>query len=182
MWTVRIPVTTYFNDSIIEEMSIISENEGGEEALGAAGDNDNKSAVTKASVNAAGGFLKRKSIDKKDVNYTQVPMDITSPPDAKVARETVDSNENLSDDHTEALMKLIEERGPTGLVEMIDKKKRFSSDVDYTPVPMDITSPVEKKKNHLITCPVCFEIAILCKNSTLYDNLIYACMEQRSKQ
>lgn len=45
--------------------------------------------ANKASVNMAEGFIKTKSIDKKDVSYTQVSMGITSPSDAKVARDLV---------------------------------------------------------------------------------------------
>lgn len=63
-----------------------------------------------------------------------------------------------------------------------DDSEKYLED-DYTEVPMDIvTSPVETRKGHTISCPVCYEIFILSKQSNLYDNIIAACIEKNSNK
>lgn len=70
------------------------------------------------------------------------------------------------------------------LIEHDDEHIKQLLEDNYTEVPMDIdpTSSMETRKSHMITCPVCFEISILSKQSKLYDNLIVACMEKSSKK
>ncbi|XP_037035678.1 uncharacterized protein LOC119073894 [Bradysia coprophila] len=104
----------------------------------------------------------------------------------KESLEAVDGKEKLGDvDEAPIILfpvDMVEGGTETDSLTVVVKKEKFSLEDDYTEVPMDIVSPTETKKNHLILCPVCYEIAILCKNSTLYDNLIFACMEQRSTE
>lgn len=50
------------------------------------------------------------------------------------------------------------------------------------PMELDLGSLIEPRKNHMITCPVCFEISIISKNTKLYDNLIAACMNRNLKK
>jgi len=46
---------------------------------------------------------------------------------------------------------------------------------------LDLSCLTETRKSHMITCPVCFEISVLSKQSKLYENIIAACMKGNSK-
>lgn len=49
------------------------------------------------------------------------------------------------------------------------------------PMELDLSTVIETRKSHMITCPVCFEISILSKQSNLYENIISACIKGNSK-
>lgn len=81
-------------------------------------------------------------------DFTEVPMDIASSP---IKVTAVTESKYSKDDK-------------------IGDRNEVSTDM--------ILSPVESKRRHMVLCPVCYEIAILSKDCTLYDNIMIACMEE----
>lgn len=85
-----------------------------------------------------------------------------------------DIKKPTEDDYTEVATEMV-------LNTMHDDIKKPTED-DYTEVAMEmVLSPIQARKSHMITCPVCYEISIL-KLPKLYDNLISACMEKSSNK
>lgn len=87
-------------------------------------------------------------------NYSLVPMDISETEE----KTTVGGTEKRAIDEQ-------------------PKNESINQRENYAVTDMVLSPAEKKKKQHMVLCPVCYEIAILDK-SNLYGNLIIACMKQ----